>query len=65
MADDFFDDQDPFFLASDRLDAGESPRSVYLWAKASRAKVRDKVAREQWDEMLRYIAEEYPDANLR
>ena len=53
MADDFFDDQDPFFLASDRLDAGES------------AKVRDKVAREQWDEVLRYIAEEYPDANLR
>jgi hypothetical protein len=32
MADEFFEDDDPYFLVSDRLDAGEAPEKVHAWA---------------------------------
>lgn len=64
MSDDFYDD-DPFFQVSDRLDAGENPKSVYAWAKSHRAKVRDQILREQWDEALRYIREENPGIDFK
>ncbi|MGN0072013.1 MAG: hypothetical protein ACI361_09310 [Atopobiaceae bacterium] len=64
MSDDFYDD-DPFFLVSDRLDAGENPKNVYAWAKAQRAKVRDQILREQWAEALRYIREENPGVSFK
>lgn len=60
MADDFYDGEDPFFLVDDRLDAGEKPQSVYDWALKCRKRTKDSVMREQWDEALRYIAEEFP-----
>lgn len=60
MSKDFYDDEDPYFLVVDRLDAGEKPQSVYAWAKSRRAKTRDKILREQWDEALRFIREENP-----
>ena len=60
MSDDFFDDDDPYFMVCDRLDAGEAPRKVHAWAKRMRSKAKDEVLRDQWDEALRYIEAEYP-----
>ena len=60
MSDDFFDGEDPFFLVDDQLDAGEKPQAVYDWALKRSRKVRDSVLREQWEEALRYILEEFP-----
>lgn len=61
MSDDFFDDEDPFFLVSDKLDAGEKPKSVYAWARKRRSKAKDEVLRDQWDEVLHWIESEHPD----
>lgn len=59
MASDFFDDEDPYFLVCDKLDAGENPHSVYAWAKTMHSREHDTVKRDQWDEALTYISEEY------
>lgn len=58
MADDFFEDDDPYFLVTDRLDAGEAPEKVYAWAKKQQKKAKDEVLRDQWMEALRYIEAE-------
>lgn len=60
MADDFFEDDDPYFLVTDRLVAGEAPEKVYAWAKKQQKKAKDEVLRDQWDEALRYIEAENP-----
>lgn len=60
MSDGFYDEDDPFFAVCDRLDAGERPQAVYDWAKARKARCKDEVMRDQWDEALRYIREENP-----
>jgi hypothetical protein len=60
VADDFFEDDDPYFLVTDRLDAGEAPEKVYTWAKKQQKKTKDKVLRDQWDEALHYIEAENP-----
>lgn len=60
MADDFFEDDDPYFLVTDRLVAGEAPEKVYAWAKKQQKKAKDKVLRDQWDEALHYIEAENP-----
>jgi hypothetical protein len=60
VADDFFEDDDPYFLVTDRLDAGEAPEKVYAWAKKQQKKTKDKVLRDQWDEALHYIEAENP-----
>ena len=65
MADDFFEDDDPYFLVTDRLDAGEAPQKVYAWAKKQQKKVKDAVLRDQWDEALRYIEAENPGLKLK
>lgn len=41
MADEFFEDDDPYFLVSDRLDAGEAPGKVHAWATKQRRKAKD------------------------
>lgn len=64
MADDFFDDDDPYFLVCDRLDAGEDPREVFAWATSRRKRAKDEVQRDQWDEALSYIGAEYPELDL-
>lgn len=61
MADEFFEDDDPYFLVSDRLDAGEAPEKIHAWAAKQQKKAKDKVLRSQWDEALRYIEEEHPE----
>lgn len=61
MADEFFEDDDPYFLVSDRLDAGEAPGKVHAWAAKQQKKAKDQVLRSQWDEALRYIEEEHPE----
>lgn len=60
MADGFFEDDDPYFLVTDRLDAGEAPEKVYAWAKKQQKKAKDEVLRDQWMEALRYIEAENP-----
>ncbi len=65
MADDFFEDDDPYFLVTDKLDAGEAPQKVYAWAKKQRGRVKDDVLRDQWDEALHYIEAEYPELRLK
>lgn len=60
MADEFFEDDDPYFLVADRLDAGEAPEKVHAWAAKQQKKAKDKVLRSQWEEALRYIEEEHP-----
>jgi hypothetical protein len=64
MADDFYDDEDPYFLVCDRLDAGEDPRRVYEWAAGRRRRAKGGVQRDQWDEALSYISAEYPELGL-
>ena len=64
MADDFFDDDDPYFLVCDRLDAGEDPREVFAWATSRRKRAKGEVQRDQWGEALSYISAEYPDLDL-
>ncbi|MGI6755029.1 MAG: hypothetical protein ACOX4F_03300 [Atopobiaceae bacterium] len=59
MASDFYDDEDPYFLVCDKLDAGEDPHKVFAWAKTMRSRAHDAIVREQWDEALTYIREEY------
>lgn len=61
MADDFYDDDDPFFLVEDRLDAGEPPKKVLAWAQGRLKRAHDEVTRDQWREAIRYIQEEFPD----
>lgn len=61
MADEFFEDDDPYFLVADRLDAGEAPGKVHAWAAKQQKKAKDEVLRSQWDEALRYLEEEYPE----
>ncbi len=61
MADEFFEDDDPYFQVADRLDAGEAPGKVHAWAAKQQKKAKDKVLRSQWDEALRYIGEEHPE----
>ena len=61
MADEFFEDDDPYFLVSDRLAAGEAPGKVDAWAAKQQKKAKDQVLRSQWDEALRYIEEEHPE----
>ena len=54
-------DEEPYFLVSDRLDAGEAPGKVHAWAAKQQKKAKDQVLRSQWDEALRYIEEEHPE----